>query len=1142
MPARDRSRASDGTGDGSEPRLEPALQRCVEDDNVSALEDILNAARRNGQFSDAFLRIGLSRGAEKGKPNATAFLLRAGANPNRLPKDNRTGPFMRAVERNHIAVVKILLDSKTIPVDRNEADKKGRTALMTAAWKNHWHILQLLINAGADINARDFRKRNVLHNLAADKQCDWGEEVVNLLLNNGVGIEGQDAWDEHKRTPLHWCCVTGKRNLAETLLTTRRGQRVDVNAMEKRQKTPLHLAVSHGWDDIVQLLLQHGAKVDILSDGGWTALHNACEKGSDHIARILLAAGADCNARLMNGRTPLHLAADAGHVEVVKMLLEDPNVKRYARDGFGFTSFLLAAQKKHRECVNLLAPTNHAASMSHDALGACQGFLATVTDFGNYKQGNEVTRMSVWELLYAKSIDNPDKPAFEILPTERKATDFRWVHLPANNLAWIEALMTKCFVEEGHHDVDGFKAIEKSFSHQHRGAQVHSHFMRPLCQTTPRAPSLKEAASEKMILEDGLVIGTPRRSGTGLSAEAPTVVSSASESIPEKHAVPPDGKDNTKTKKPRKANTRPTGRKVSGKENGTPRQPPLKKTSSSAESSSLTRLKAVSELKSEVSARANVVFFSPFLHFETSSARRTMHEAIKRARQRSRTAVKASEPSIKGLTCDEMLLRAHLSNSSLSLHVRRTLDQFFYHNIDTEFRDQDQVVYRYQNENNHAAPEADPKIFMVDQLWMWVLGKDLIVTSFPQRWQQPRNDPLNMLECVIEDVNSKTREPIKSVYDLALTITARCSGVFDRHRVGDGEYQFLDMFESSIGNATDRETTLFNEFNVASRQASEWLKSHRKPSRFGKVVEIPAHSPSRVEPQSERHASKFTFDDERRDEPLFVDQLLDIGQETDLLAESKDIRDEINMINKVLDDQRQVLKDLEVAICDIYREEHRSQQEVKKRIRDQLKAIDVHVKDLDRMDKQAERIYESITNLLDLKQKHANAFEARFARDQAAGTARQSQTIMVFTIVTIVFLPLSFIASFFTINIDNFPRDASSNWAIPMNYVSKYIFGIGFAISIPLVAIALSLDEVSDGWHMLKAKWARFRRKKDTGDGTMQIEAALGAYRKSLEVASVASLGVPQRRKSYRAPKTWQSTRGYLLPVTSRRGHDMSEA
>lgn len=56
-----------------------------------------------------------------------------------------------------------------------------------------------------------------------------------------------------------------------------------------------------------------------------------------------------------------------------------------------------------------------------------------------------------------------------------------------------------------------------------------------------------------------------------------------------------------------------------------------------------------------------------------------------------------------------------------------------------------------------------------------------------------------MLNGIIEDTNSKTRPPVKSVYDLAMLITGRCIGVFDRHSVLDAEYQFLDMFESSLG-------------------------------------------------------------------------------------------------------------------------------------------------------------------------------------------------------------------------------------------------------------------------------------------------------------------------------------------------------
>lgn len=102
--------------------------------------------------------------------------------------------------------------------------------------------------------------------------------------------------------------------------------------------------------------------------------------------------------------------------------------------------------------------------------------------------------------------------------------------------------------------------------------------------------------------------------------------------------------------------------------------------------------------------------------------------------------------------------------------------------------------------------------------------------------------------------------------------------------------------------------------------------------------------------------------------------------------------------------------------------------------------------------------FPQLTHLLDLKQKHANAFEARFAREQAQFTGRQGQTIMVFTIVTIVFvrslylrlrcgprakmwkLPMSFMASFFTISIKEFPRDPQTgNPSLSVGYVAKYM-------------------------------------------------------------------------------------------------------
>ena len=70
-----------------------------------------------------------------------------------------------------------------------------------------------------------------------------------------------------------------------------------------------------------------------------------------------------------------------------------------------------------------------------------------------------------------------------------------------------------------------------------------------------------------------------------------------------------------------------------------------------------------------------------------------------------------------GLSKDEKLIHAYLLDAS-PLHPRRTLDQFCYSAGDTDLRDQDQVVYRYCKRNG-----IEPKLFMVDQLWLWILGK-----------------------------------------------------------------------------------------------------------------------------------------------------------------------------------------------------------------------------------------------------------------------------------------------------------------------------------------------------------------------------------------------------------------------------------
>ena len=96
------------------------------------------------------------------------------------------------------------------------------------------------------------------------------------------------------------------------------------------------------------------------------------------------------------------------------------------------------------------------------------------------------------------------------------------------------------------------------------------------------------------------------------------------------------------------------------------------------------------------------------------------------------------------------------------------------------------------------------------------------------------------------------------------------------------------------------------------------------------------------------------------------------------------------------------------------------------------------------------------------KQVHCNAFELEFSRDLALDAPKQGRAVLVFTIVTVIFSPLSFVAAFFTMNLTVFPEKLS------LSYVSRYIFGFGFAVAVPCIALAFSLGRWTSSWNRVK--------------------------------------------------------------------------
>jgi hypothetical protein len=132
--ARTRSRSTDHNE-----RLEPQFLRAAENDEVERLAQILDAARLRGQLNENFLRIGLTRAAEKGKINATQYLLSEGARPEGAV-GNRLSPLMRAVQRYVERGFNSVCPSEHIM----EADAQTHSVTMSRLLISCWHMESIL--------------------------------------------------------------------------------------------------------------------------------------------------------------------------------------------------------------------------------------------------------------------------------------------------------------------------------------------------------------------------------------------------------------------------------------------------------------------------------------------------------------------------------------------------------------------------------------------------------------------------------------------------------------------------------------------------------------------------------------------------------------------------------------------------------------------------------------------------------------------------------------------------------------------------------------------------------------------------------------------------------------------------------------
>ncbi|PKS06261.1 hypothetical protein jhhlp_007007 [Lomentospora prolificans] len=106
-------------------------------------------------------------------------------------------------------------------------------------------------------------------------------------------------------------------------------------------------------EDIVKLLIQHGADLNTKDTDGCTALDWASRRGYTRIAELLLDNGADPNVVDNANWTPLQTASRYGHDEIAKLLL-DRRVRVDVPDNTGWTPLKMAARYGYDNIVEML--------------------------------------------------------------------------------------------------------------------------------------------------------------------------------------------------------------------------------------------------------------------------------------------------------------------------------------------------------------------------------------------------------------------------------------------------------------------------------------------------------------------------------------------------------------------------------------------------------------------------------------------------------------------------------------------------------------------------------------------------------------------------------------------------------------------